>query len=248
MNQAKAGFANFTSLVESLRPVIEAHAGNVDETEDEILARAEKYFAKALSKAISSKMGLDIGPPEMLKLADELWKEIEPLLRIARADWTLFWRQLTYVAVNYSQGSSGSESSAEGMLTMLLGNEDTYPFYDTLTADHHAKLKAWLEKWNQSLIICHQFYLDQPSPKSFSPPCERMHLANPKYTLREWMLVDAYTKANGSKFVPGDYSLVHELHELCKDPYGEGSPYSHKKFYRRAPDETLRTGGTAFMS
>ncbi len=80
------------------------------------------------------------------------------------------------------------------------------------------------------------------------PPEERMRLSNPKYTLREWMLVDAYTKADGGKFIAADYSLVHELYNLAKDPYGEGSAESHEKYYRRAPDESLRAGGTAFMS
>ncbi len=46
----------------------------------------------------------------------------------------------------------------------------------------------------------------------------------------------------------GDYSGVHELFELIKDPYGEGSADDHEKYYRRAPDKSLRAGGTAFMS
>ena len=66
-------------------------------------------------------------------------------------------------------------------------------------------------------------------------------IAAPKYTLREWMLVEAYSKA-------GDYSDVHELLGLIKDSYGEGSADDHEKYYRRAPDESLRAGGTAFLS
>ena len=84
-----------------------------------------------------------------------------------------------------------------------------------------------------------------------------MRLANPKYTLKEWMLVDAYTRADpgqipGNPFsfkeVKADYSIVHELFKLCQDPYGEGTPENQKKYYRRAPSESLRAGGTAFMS
>ncbi|KAL7518442.1 hypothetical protein ACHAWX_003266 [Stephanocyclus meneghinianus] len=249
MNQAKAGFANFTILVESLLPVIEVHGGQVDELRDEMLAKAEKVFAESVNEALRSKMGLEVGPPEVAQQADELWKEIEPLLRMTRADWTLFWRQLTYVAVNFSSiNEPDSSHLSERMLTILLGNENTHPFYDVLTAENKLSLKSWLEKWHKSLVVCHKYYLSQPSPKSFPPPCERMHLSNPKYTLREWMLVEAYSKANGSKYTPGDYSLVHELHELSKDPYGEGSSENHQKYYRRAPDEALRACGTAFMS
>ena len=65
---------------------------------------------------------------------------------------------------------------------------------------------------------------------------------------------DAYTKADAGKSpgnpftLSGDYSGVHELFELIKDPYSEGTSENHKKYYRRAPDESLKAGGTAFMS
>ena len=68
------------------------------------------------------------------------------------------------------------------------------------------------------------------------------------------MLVEAYTKADAGKSpgnpfsVSGDYSDVHDLFRLCNNPYGEGTTEDHKKYYRRAPDESLRAGGTAFMS
>ena len=249
MNQSKAGYANFTTLFESIAPIIEVNGGNVDEIRDEMLAKAETVFAEALNKALRSKMGLDVGPSEMVKEGDALFKEIEPLLRKARADWTLFWRQLTYVALNFSQSSPDSDE----MLKILLGSEssissDTYPFYDTLTPEHQQTLKSWLKKWHKALVTCHKHYLSQPTPRAVAPPCERMQIANPKYVLREWMLVETYSKANGSKYDAGDYSLIHELYELSKDPYGEGTPENHQKYYRRAQDESLRTGGTAFMS
>jgi uncharacterized protein YdiU (UPF0061 family) len=248
MNQSNAGVANFSTLLDSLLPIIEAYGGNVDEVRKELLDEAEQVFADSLKEALSCKLGLDFGPQGMA-LADELWNEIEPLLRSARADWTLFWRQITYVALNFSPSKdSESAPNADAMMDVLLGNEVTNPFYDTLTAGNRVALKSWLMKWYLALIDCHKHYLSQPKPRAVAPPCERMLLANPKYTLREWMLVETYSKANGSKYNQGDYSLIHELHELSKDPYGEGTPENHQKYYRRAPDESLRTGGTAFMS
>ncbi|KAL7513463.1 hypothetical protein ACHAXN_011936 [Cyclotella atomus] len=247
INQTKAGYANFTTLLESVLPIVEVCGGNVDEIRQSILAKAENVFAEALAKAIRSKMGLELGPSEMAKQADALWKDIEPLLRIARADWTLFWRQLTYVALNFSPSNSetGSTPDTEKMMEVLLGTNSTNPFYDPLTPEHRTTLKSWLSNWHKALVICHEYYLSQ---RTFAPPCERMQRANPKYTLREWMLVESYSTASGSKYSQGDYSLVQELHQLTKDPYSEGSPENHAKYYRRAPDESLRTGGTAFMS
>ncbi len=75
-----------------------------------------------------------------------------------------------------------------------------------------------------------------------------MRLLNPKYTLQEWMLVEAYTKAGSGKFVTPNFSLIHELYSLTKDPYGEGSAKSQDKYYCHAQDDSLRAGGMAFMS
>ena len=67
--------------------------------------------------------------------------------------------------------------------------------------------------------------------------------AYPKYLLREYMLVDPCTNA-----AKDDYSTILQLQELTNDPYSEGSPEMHSRYYRRAPRESLTTGGTAFMT
>lgn len=201
-------------------------------------------------------MGLVGGDTKMKEEADELWGEIEPLLRIGRGDWTMFWRQLTYVAAEYSPAKNNDSTSLDydAMVTMLLGEGNVNPFYDALTDENGASLRTWIEKWHNALTKCYNDVSKQ-STEDITPPEETMRLANPKYTLREWMLVEAYTKADSGKSpvnpfpsASGDYSGVHELFALCKDPYGEGSSDNHKKYYRRAPDEALRAGGTAFMS
>lgn len=256
MNQPNAGYANFAVLVESLLPIIEANGGDADDIRNEMLNKASKIFENAVDEAITAKMGLDIGPPDMAKMADALYGEIEPLLRTARADWTLFWRQLTYVATKYKPVDN---DDYDGMLYTLLGDDDTNPFYDKLSDQNRDTLRAWIEKWHKELTRCHTFIIEQSPAAEMGvvPIEERMRLANPKFTLKEWMLVDAYTRADPGK-IPGnpfsfkpvkaDYSIVHELFELIKDPYGEGTPENQKKYYRRAPPESLRAGGTAFMS
>jgi len=256
MNQPNAGYANFAVLVESLVPIIEANGGDADDIRNEMLNKASKVFENAVDEAITAKMGLDIGPPDMAKMADALYGEIEPLLRTARADWTLFWRQLTYVATKYKPVDN---DDYDGMLYTLLGDDDTNPFYDKLSDQNRDTLRAWIEKWHKELTRCHTFIIEQSPAAEMGvvPIEERMRLANPKFTLKEWMLVDAYTRADPGK-IPGnpfsfkpvkaDYSIVHELFELIKDPYGEGTPENQKKYYRRAPPESLRAGGTAFMS
>mmetsp|Transcript_32756 Transcript_32756/g.79293 ORF Transcript_32756/g.79293 Transcript_32756/m.79293 type:complete len:870 (-) Transcript_32756:471-3080(-) len=262
MNQPQAGYANFAVLVESLLPIIDANDGDVDEVRDEVLKKAQTVFSEAVDVAMRSKMGLDSDALSegLGEQADELWSEIEPLLKHARGDWTMFWRQLTYVAAKYSpvkkleDGGVYTASDYDAMMTMLLGEGSTNPFYDALTDENRSTLRTWIENWHKLLTECYNHSLDQSKDGVIAAPEETMRLANPKYTLREWMLVDAYTKADAGKSpgnpfsVAGDYTGVHELFELCKDPYGEGSAELHKKYYRRAPDESLRAGGTAFMS
>ena len=192
----------------------------------------------------------------MAKEAVELWEELEILLRVARADWTLFWRQLTYVAAKYSPATSRDEGNSsfdyDGMMTILLGEGNTNPFYDELSDKTRTNLQGWIERWHRALTACYQYNAEEE--RDVTPPEEIMRLANPKYILKEWMLVEAYTKADSATYkgnpfsVLSDYSGVHELFELCNDPYGEGSLENHKKYYRRAPDESLQAGGTAFMS
>ena len=256
MNQPSAGYANFAVLVESLLPIIDANGGNSDEVRDDMLEKASALFSETADKVVQTKMGLEVGPPEIAKEADALWEEMEPFLRTSRGDWTLFWRQLTYVAAEYSPAKSGDDSGStpdyDGMVSLFLGDEaanpGSSPFYDALSDENKATLRAWMERWHKALTLCHSFAKEQSSESQITPPEERMRLANPKYTLREWMLVEAYSKADAGKFISGDYSTINELFDLCKDPYGEGTPENHKKYYRRAPDETLRAGGTAFMS
>lgn len=256
MNQPNAGFANFAVLVESLMPIFDANHKDVNEIRDEMLTKGQLVFSEAVDNAMRSKLGLTGGTSEMAADAVGLWRDIETLLREARADWTLFWRQLTYVAAKYSPAKSevgdSNCSDYDGMLATLLGEGNTYPFYDPLSDENSTILRAWIEKWHKSLISFYQYAAGKS--EDVTPPEEIMRLANPKYILKEWMLVDAYTKADSGTskgnpfYVSEDYSGVHELFELCQDPYGEGTEENHKKYYRRAPDEALQAGGTAFMS
>ena len=96
-----------------------------------------------------------------------------------------------------------------------------------------------MEKWRQSLRNSIANSLEDQQETVY----ERMRKANPKYVLREWMLVDAYTSADDE-----DYTILNELHDLIQRPYDEGSATETKAYYRRAPESASARGGTAFMS
>jgi len=316
MNQPNAGFANFAMLVSSIMPIIEGYSSSSSSSSssdddnnhtmedakafrEDIIERAQTVFAHKLFETFRLKMGFH----PMDESPDDIWPDLEELLRDTRADWTLFWRQLSYVArdfplrYHHDNNDNGKEEETseqiyQDMLNLLIANDDTTakpgssPFYEPLTDENKTKLLKWIQQWR---TLLHQAYHERSGGFSTTPlphetkkevdvddapptPASRMLHANPKYILREWMLVDAYSKASSSsnrqqKQQPfgflggndsssssssssehGDESVIHELFDLIQNPYEEGTDEQDLKYYRRAPDHALKAGGTAFMS
>jgi len=99
--------------------------------------------------------------------------------------------------------------------------------------DVSTQLAAWIDDWTAALADAG---IDRPAAAL------AMNRANPKYVLREWMLVDAYNAANR-----GDLSVARDLHALVKSPYDD-QPDFHDRYYRRADPDDLTKPGTAFMT
>ena len=70
-----------------------------------------------------------------------------------------------------------------------------------------------------------------------------MKSINPKYTLREWFLVPAYTKAKNE-----DYSLIEELQDVMTNPYNEQSKEIESKYYREKPTHLFDIAGVSHVS
>jgi len=93
-------YANYAMLVSSVMPIIEAHNDTMKEAKafkDEIMERGQRTFEDKLMGELRSKMSFhreDESP-------DDLWADLEAMLRESRADWTVFWRQLTLVAKEF---------------------------------------------------------------------------------------------------------------------------------------------------
>jgi serine/tyrosine/threonine adenylyltransferase len=236
LNQPSAGFANYNVLVESVVPVICA-ARDIDDPTDttkSFLDPAAKQFQGAVDEVLRAKMGLRHDQEE----GDAQWEELEPLLRVSRVDWTVFFRQLSYVAQQITQVSDEAWTG-ERLLEALEGGSSNpadnvrNPFYELLDDDARRQFEDWLSRWKSSL----------ESSGALSTAAEQMLRTNPKFVLREWMLVDAYTDAQR-----GEEAELFNLYGLIQRPYDEGSEHEATRYYRRAPDEALAAGGTAFMS
>mmetsp|Transcript_9876 Transcript_9876/g.14353 ORF Transcript_9876/g.14353 Transcript_9876/m.14353 type:complete len:736 (-) Transcript_9876:398-2605(-) len=276
LNQPNAGFANYVMLLSSIMPIIEAYSPSLEEArkyETEMTEKGQQVFQDKLMQELRSKLGFH---PED-ESADDLWQEVEVLMRESKVDWTLFWRQLTYVEQEFPVGSG---SKAYGEMFDVLNASKSHdglksPFYEQLDTESRSKFFSWIQQWRETLEVsydsenygssaelCQQDLSEAggTDEKKITSPAERMRLANPKYVLREWILVDAYTKASTSsirnpifpmkklKSERGDETMIHELFNLIKNPYDEGTDEQDEKYYRRASSEALKKGGVAFMS
>jgi uncharacterized protein YdiU (UPF0061 family) len=85
----------------------------------------------------------------------------------------------------------------------------------------------WLETWKSKLSVS----------------SEDLKTVNPKYTLKEWFLVEAYEKANN-----GDYSLILELQEIMTKPYLEQSKQVEEKYYLKKPSNYFGVAGISHIT
>jgi uncharacterized protein YdiU (UPF0061 family) len=96
--------------------------------------------------------------------------------------------------------------------------------------DLQERWKIWLVNWRSVVDVS----------KKMS---DQMKRVNPKYTLREWLLVPAYREA-----AAGNYALVRELNEVMTRPYEEQSQEVEDKFYKVKPIELFKVGGVSHLS
>jgi len=81
------------------------------------------------------------------------------------------------------------------------------------------------------------------SSQSSEKISEQMMRANPKYILREWFVVPAYTNA-----AAGDYALVRELQDIMMQPYAEQSELVSQEYYKLKSAQFFGAGGTSHYS
>lgn len=146
-----------------------------------------------------------------------LFKELFMLMMQSSVDYTIFFRELSNVP------------------------EDISPLVNSFYNDSYENEEIvkswslWLEKWKSNINVS--------SPESREKLSQQMKQVNPKYTLREWLLVPAYKQAEA-----GDYTLLKELQEVMTDPYSEQSKEIEEKYYREKPSHFFDIAGISHVS
>jgi uncharacterized protein YdiU (UPF0061 family) len=144
-----------------------------------------------------------------------LFRELETLMYQTTVDYTLFFRELSHIPENIQPL--------------------TKSFYPNATDDETLeRWSTWLEKW-KTLI--------NTSKLTHVALSKKMKQTNPKYTLREWLLVPAYQQADD-----GDYALLRELQEVMTNPYDEQSKEVEDTYYKLKPSEFFRVAGISHVS
>lgn len=225
MAQPDAGITNFAVLAVSCAPLLK---GGSKEAQD-IVRDAQPVFARAVDDTFRTKLGF--ASESSMDVARELFRAEDGLERLMyedRADWTMTWRQLAECA----EVSDANDDAA--LLAPLLSR----CFYGggIMCDGRKTKWLSFIRRWRTAL---------EASGTSLADAAKAMRAANPKYVLREHLLVEAYTKASS-----GDFSMVNELFALTQHPYGGDGDTAEfdAKYYVKAPEEALTSGGTAFMS
>ena len=146
-----------------------------------------------------------------------LFNELVKLMMQTSVDYTIFFRELSHIPDDISPL--------------------TKSFYgDSINDENILKSwSEWLQMW-KSLINANTL-------ESHEKLSNEMKQVNPKYTLREWLLVPAYKEAT-----KGDYRLIKELQEVMTNPYAEQSCEIEEKYYRKKPSEFFEVAGISHIS
>ena len=237
MNQTNAAQKNFGSFCSALRPLLESHPDSLQAFNDiesgfptEIQMQMEKMWASKLGLGSLSieleEESNDEFEENLKKEFREVLNEVQILMMQTPVDYTIFFRELSSIPEDISP---------------LKKSFCTGATQDKESLEMDERWTKWLAKWQA--LLNHSLDANSASSNSLEAISTQMKLVNPKYILREWLVVPAYQQA-----ALGDYSLIHELQEVMTQPYAEQSQEVEDKYYRLKPPQFFALGGVSHLS
>jgi len=190
--------------------------------QDDSAIEALQNIMEALPETMNSELNRMWAEKMGLATFDPaLFKELHALMAETPVDYTLFWRELSNLPTKVEALRASFYETRGGYAQNKVALE--------------ARWAAWLQKWHNALAQAGR------NPADLAAVMKRI---NPKYIPREWMLVEAYRVATDA----GDFTLVHKLHEVLQDPYGEQSAAVAALYYKKKEDKFFNLGGTSHCS
>ena len=176
------------------------------------LARFGQSYAAAERETTAGKLGLGQCRDEDLVLI----RELHALLHAHEIDMTLWFR-----------GLSDLDPAAPKLAPLEAA------FYDPARREAGVvALSDWLARYAERLR-------DDPLPADIR--IGRMHAANPRYVLRNWLAQEAIDRAHA-----GDLGGVHALQEVMRRPYEAQAGMEH--FAGKRPDWARDRAGCSMLS
>ena len=252
--QPLAAQVNLMTLIRCLVPLLEREddfEGSMAKLQAVVSDEYPKLLAAEMHEMRRAKLGL----AAFGAAAEEaLWTPLSNLLAKSGIDYTLFWRQLAEVTtaeaaalVAAVAARGGGNGGGGGVNASVAGAADVQAaaapmmahlgpafFNASMCNERKAEWTRWLAAYAQQLVADGRADAERKA---------EMHATSPKFIPREWILAEAYTKAEG-----GDFSVLHELMHVFATPFDEHTPELSAKYYRLPPSEVEKRAGIAFFS
>lgn len=184
-----------------------------------LLQEILKEYQEEVAVAYLRMMKSKLGLVQNNKNDGALVEELEDILQLSETDMTIFFRQL---------GHFKAKDVSDGLNIV----QDAFYKPEEIQNEIEAKWKSWFSKYSQRLQIESITDIER---------AELMNAVNPKYVLRNYMAQLAIDAAE-----EGDYTLLDELFQLLKEPYGEQPNY--EKWFVKRPDWARNKVGCSMLS
>jgi uncharacterized protein YdiU (UPF0061 family) len=229
MNQPEAAATNFYAFCKALLPLLTSHQ-DYQQQLDEILSGFSSVMQTQMQSMWAAKLGLD-------SFNAELFSELEMLMVQTSVDYTIFFRELSMVPGDIEPLKKSFYQHSMPLQASSASADESDP------EGIEKRWTLWLTKWKSLISSSNTAETGAAEPQSREELSRQMKLVNPKYILREWLVVPAYQQATA-----GDYALVRELQDVMTQPYAEQSTAVAGKYYKLKPSEFFEVGGMSHVS
>ena len=214
-HQSLIAYWNLVQLANALHPLIGA-IEPLQAALDGYVARYEAGWRDMMTR----KLGLQRHDPA---LDGELISELLTLLPLAETDMTIFFRELSGIGPTQAEGTNAE---------CLFPLEAAWYRPETIPAELRQRWLNWMRRYAGRLRL---------DGEADATRVARMHAANPRYVLRNYLAQQAIDLAE-----QGDASRISELLDLLRRPYTDQP--GREAFAEKRPDWARHKPGCSMLS
>jgi uncharacterized protein YdiU (UPF0061 family) len=215
-HQPDVALWNLSRFGSALMPLVGSAAALQGVLDDTVRDLADAYRAMWCEK-----LALDAAAGD-----DGLVAGLHALLGAVETDMTIYFRRLAAALDGVDGGAAADDA------TLVAPLWDAFYAPERVPAEHVAATAAWLRRLAERLGSQRL-----PAPERRA----RLHAANPKYVLRNYLAQLAIDAAE-----QGDATLVRELLEVLRRPYDDQP--EHERYFAKRPEWARHRPGCSMLS